>query len=488
MDIVGGYRLVRKLGEGERAEIYLGHAGEGASTDAVRTAAVKVYRPTTSAESIDIEIEALARASSRHLLSLRDLAIAPNSIPSVVLPRLGGSLARLIEQRQSIEAGEVVTALAPIATAVLELHRVGVVHGRIQLSTVLLDPSGAPVLACFGRARMIGAFPFEGSGSSLTPAQLDGSPDAVGDVVRLAKMTRGLLERVSAPSRATTDLLGWLDETDPGADIRGYTAEVAERLFDLAPAVPLRTSARGSELSSSGIPLRTSPPEATHPLESDAAAPASRILGVHVPEWVGEVLVGSRAADFILRSRRHSRDRLKHALAPVRRKVWIVGGAGVVAVVIAFVIIPTAEGSTSANEPAVSHAPATPSPNPRPTGEQPPEKQPMEERIASDDPVIAGKALLAQRETCLSKGSVICLDGVDQKDSASMDADVALIGRVQDGDDVLPGEPLVDAELRLIQRLGDSAILGITMDNEKPASLLIVKSEAGWRIRDLILN
>ena len=105
--------------------------------------------------------------------------------------------------------------------------------------------------------------------------------------------------------------------------------------------------------------------------------------------------------------------------------------------------------------------------------------------------MTAAKALLAARDSCISQRSVICLDRVDQKDSAAMEADVALIRRLQDGASLPKGTELGGVELRLVQQLGASAIIGFTTparDDISPASLLMLKSEVGWRIRDLILG
>lgn len=472
MDVIGGYRLVRKLGEGERAEVFLGHAGPGEQAEGERTAAIKVYRSTTSAQSIDVEIEALARASSRHLLALRDLAMAADGQPSLVLPRLGsGSLARLVETRSSLEAGEVVTAIAPIVAAVGELHRVGVAHGRIQLSAVLLDSSGAPILTGFGNARLIGPFPSAGGGRSLTPAQLEENSSAMGDLTKIAEMAGGLLGRVNGGDGAVVDLLAWLRETDPAADASGFIRELAERLFDLAPALALDPPV--VEVAARGIPHRAVLPGTPHHLDGVESVQRRRLAAIDLPEWADAALGAFLDSDPLTALRA----RIVRALAPVRRPVWIAGGAGLVAVVIAFVVIPGSDGSTAAPGSATSQTPtkrAGPS---------------AEEAGATDDPLVAARALLAARKVCISRRSVICLDDVDQRDSAAMDADVAIIRRLRAGDDP-PSDARGEAELRLVQRLGDSAIIGVPAPDGtgRPASLLLLMGEAGWRIRDLILS
>ena len=59
----------------------------------------------------------------------------------------------------------------------------------------------------------------------------------------------------------------------------------------------------------------------------------------------------------------------------------------------------------------------------------------------------------------------------------------------------LPAEATLDGFTpRLIQQLGDSAIIqliaadGSAMTEKNPAPLLLVRNEAGWRIRDLALG
>ena len=59
-DIIAGYRLIRKLGVGERSEVFLGHAldpGVSPSTGPAGVA-VKVFRPQVESDSIDREIRA----------------------------------------------------------------------------------------------------------------------------------------------------------------------------------------------------------------------------------------------------------------------------------------------------------------------------------------------------------------------------------------------------------------------------------------------
>ncbi len=499
--MVGGYRLVRKLGEGERAEIYLGHAGATDPPEHDRTAAIKLFRRSTSAQSIDIEIEALARASCRHLLELRDLATAADGRPCLILPRLGagslgagslgvGSLARLIARRTGIEIGEAVTALAPIVSAIGELHRVGVAHGGIRLSSVLFDRTGAPVVAQFGRASIIGEFPGREGARSLTPAQLADEPRVLEDLAGLSSMVRHVLDHIETSSGAAQvgDLRQWLDASNAGERPESFSQELADRLFDLAPALPIRLENPAAQRERAQIPPRAVLPSGTPAGGGDPALPLRGwFSALHLPGWIEQAISSSVDSHPFAALR----VRIARTLAPVRRPVWIVGAAGLAALVVALTVLPSSHSARSGARPGVGLG-ALPTVSPAPTPSSPTAVADAR-AIVGDDPVAAAASLIAARGLCLQDRSVLCLGGVDQADSASMEADSHLIRQVQRGEELPVGALLPGVQLRLVQRFGDSAIIQILLPGAgasptHPASLLIVKGETGWRIRDLTLS
>ncbi|MCY7326478.1 MAG: protein kinase [Microbacteriaceae bacterium] len=299
-----GYRLVRRLGSGRRADVFLGHLplgsaavgnapignvavgnvavgdvaignvaignapignaplGEvasppgGGGTEQGATAAIKLYRSGTDRSGIDAEIGALARASSPHLVRLADLATAQDGLPVLVLGLLRSqSLAHLLASRGRIESGEAVTILAPIAAAVAELHRVGVAHGGVTAGSVLFDELGTPALASFGRARIIGEEPAGTSASSLSPAELAASAPALRDLADLAALASAVLE--STPESAGRTLaLSFLRSADPSRAPEQFAADIASVLFDSAPATPVLLGVAPRRLSSQPGALR----------------------------------------------------------------------------------------------------------------------------------------------------------------------------------------------------------------------------------------
>ena len=157
MDELGGYRLVRMLGSGRRADVFLGRPLSDAAGDAV---AIKRFRPGIDPSDIGREVEALGRMSSRHVVKLLDLTRDAGGQQALILERHGPSgLAAMLRSQPALTDGEAVTALAPIVGAVGELHRVGVAHGAIGAGAVYFDAVGAPVLMRFGSCELVGEIP-----------------------------------------------------------------------------------------------------------------------------------------------------------------------------------------------------------------------------------------------------------------------------------------------------------------------------------------
>jgi hypothetical protein len=121
---------------------------------------------------------------------------------------------------------------------------------------------------------------------------------------------------------------------------------------------------------------------------------------------------------------------------------------------------------------------------------------------AGDDPVEATALLLAVRARCLTGGERSCFEQTDQADSAIAADDLVRLNAARPADDAGPGDAgSGDASaadrfnraaftLALVERTGDSALVEITprpgsdeAAQTKPASVLVIKGEAGWRLR-----
>jgi hypothetical protein len=81
--------------------------------------------------------------------------------------------------------------------------------------------------------------------------------------------------------------------------------------------------------------------------------------------------------------------------------------------------------------------------------------------------------------------AVLCLDDVVQAGSAASDDDIALIRSVQGGGEY--PDAIADGDPVLVERLGDSALLDLPVGSD-PASILLLRTTNGWRIRQYLSN
>lgn len=466
-DSIGGYRLLRRLGEGPRAEVWLGHPERSESRQG--PVAIKMFRPGVPASGIALEAETLSRAAGPHCGELLDLATAAGGAPALIMDRYaGGSAGRLAACRSAITAGEAITLLAPLATTVSRLHEVGVVHGGVRLDAVMFDAAGAPRLCCFGRARLIEP--------NLPEAGLSQEPGVLADLEHLATLAGSVLTLVPGPG--ASELRAWLDAADATRQPIGWIAELGERLFDLAEPEPIDL-ARGLDAPSdalpSRIPGRLVAVTTARPADDRGSSTASR-RGRHGtvrqdqvrPEWLGKVL--PEAAERPL-------SRLLAGLSVVRPRFWMAAGVVGVAVIVAALIVPSGPSDAS----------GTPDASPTPTADEP--IAASDGPVSGDDPALALAVLLEERGRCLRDLSMLCLDAVDQAGSQALEADRAMLADVQSGAELPAFPAVVPGSAEVTERLGDSAIVAVALsrpgsDEDEPASVLLMKGESGWRIRD----
>ncbi len=426
--------------------------------------------------------------------------MAPDGLPSLMLKRLSSRSLESLLAAGPLPAGEAVTVLAPLALALAELHRVGVTHGGIRPSAVLFDAEGAPVLARFGSAGVLGELPSPDA-AGLPAARLAAEPGVASDLRRFAAVCRATLGDAAAGLDGV--LRGEESDAAVAADPQAWLQELADRLFGLAdpepvrfvreslpgqpapdgrPALPARIA--GAPITGArvtGAPMTGAESVADEP--APFASPLREALALlHLPDSLRESVIGPLADRLspLLESGPLAtlRPRLHRALRSVRRPVWIVAGVVALAVVAAMATMPGGSSEAGAPEPVLT-----------PVAEEPPATaapQAADSAIGGDDPLAAAGALLATRAACLGASSILCLGGADQPGSAASEADAYRIRIAQEGGIRSPEPSLTGAEAVLVDRLGDSALLSLDRAGVTVASLLLVRTERGWRIRDLV--
>ena len=505
-----GYRLVRRIASGDRADVYLAAAGAaeplepavefapgGAqSADAAAAAPVlvvlRVYDADVPEASIACEIDAMSADASGTLPALHDVATLDDGRCCVVVERIGGvSLARVLAER-TIAAGEAVTILAPIVVAVDELARGGFVHAGLAANDVLLDDAGRPRLVGLGSLQRLPAHGAERIA-----------------MVRLAhERLADLLEDVTA----AVVPVGALDEAveliRARLAVRPFVpceADLERRLFAAAAPEPIR----GIEVRPRPrrLPARLAPPVAAEEAH-DVVSPPGRGIGViggglrrmlalaQAPDEVVEQVAGAADVDLLAQVQR----RIGAVVRGRGRSLTfgaLIGGA---ALVVMLTLVPPMTAD-DVRRPSADSSAATLRPEDMPdapttgAGAAPdaavadatetPEPHDAAAIARADDPVAAAIVLLERRAGCFEVLDLDCIGTVVQPGSAIEAADLNAIAAARDGAEP-PSTRFDPATIELAAEMGGAVLVRAeTTPGREPASLLMVRGEAGWRLREL---
>jgi serine/threonine-protein kinase len=230
------YRLVREIGRGATATVYL------ARDEALDLhVALKVLHPQLAGAR---QSEALARffkgarlaAGVRHpgVVAIYDVDETARALAMEWIP--GGTLrTRLRARPAGLDAAEIAETARRLLATLAFIHARGIVHGDIKPSNLLVREPGDPVLADFGAAALIGAGGESGGGTPLylAPEQLRGAPRA--PTTDLYAAGAVLFEMAAGrPLRSHADLLRGNPTDALSSDAR---ALLAARVSDLTPLI-----------------------------------------------------------------------------------------------------------------------------------------------------------------------------------------------------------------------------------------------------------
>ncbi|WP_286343734.1 hypothetical protein [Frondihabitans sucicola] len=378
-----------------------------------------------------------------------------------------------------ITAGESVTLLVPILLALLHVERRRLdprlaLTCAIGLDDILFDERGAAVVT---GVRLV---PAEGHGS--TPTATAVARRVVGEV--LAKTVGG----GSAARAHLTALCGRDAEID----------ELLEVLFELDEPAPLEAPLEA--------PLGDVDDQPHRPVPEAAAAhlrpgPSPDLLDGLVP-W----LAPARAAAGRLVSSSPRAAAAVRSLREVRARVWATAGILTVSGIVGLTVLtgPEASGEGDA-APAVAPSPgqtseaaSLPQPTPSPSPGSPPKSSPTGDvrgesvpsalpthdtasLLTGDDADAAAAELLQLRAACLAALDRSCLEAVEQPGSPVLALDLAAIDDPARLDE-RPVDLRIDA---VVNRLGGAVLYRARGPDDEPASVLVTRTEAGWRLRTI---
>ncbi|WP_182111375.1 protein kinase [Actinotalea sp. JY-7876] len=240
-----GLRLAGPLGAGASGARWsaVPLAG-GPLGDVRRVVTLVVTRSATHTARLHERATALAAVRHPHVATVSGALVLPDGRLAVLHDAVAGhDLATLLAARPGWRAGEVVTALVPLADALAALHERGLTHGDVAPANVVVE-DGRPVLVDL----VLGDDPFEGGTVGYAAPERSRGATPAGDVHALGRLGIALLGppdppdargRVGDPARtAVRDVLRRAG--DPVAEARPTAAELAALLFAACPPEPIR--------------------------------------------------------------------------------------------------------------------------------------------------------------------------------------------------------------------------------------------------------
>lgn len=213
-DCIDGHTLVRLLGGGSRAEVWMADAPSG-------TVALKLARAPWDRPRLRKEALLLQRCARPGLVAVVNQEPSGRWFSMPLLP--GPTIA---EWSGGAGHGHRLAALCEVAAAVAALHEQGIFHGDLKPSNVLMDGQQHAVLLDLGLASEPPAAAragFHGTLGWASPEQLAGrAPDAASDVYGLGRLAWRVLGcgETGRPGRSAVAACGVGWEVPPEPRLR----------------------------------------------------------------------------------------------------------------------------------------------------------------------------------------------------------------------------------------------------------------------------
>ncbi len=152
---LGGYRLVRRLGSGAMADVYLAE-----QESLGRQVAVKVLRPETlrhpsAVQRFSQEARAAAALVHGNIVQIHEVACIDGIYFLAEEYVAGPTLKAWLASRGPLDARQSLAVLAHVGSALARSAEQGVVHRDIKPENLLVTPSGEVKVADFGLARVL---------------------------------------------------------------------------------------------------------------------------------------------------------------------------------------------------------------------------------------------------------------------------------------------------------------------------------------------
>jgi len=235
---VGAYRLLRRIGAGGMAEVWLAERTEGGFQ---QRAAVKIVRDTqgTLHERFAAEREILASLTHTGIARLYDGGVQSDGCAYMIMEYVEGEHLVAYVQARSLPLTERLALFLQVCDAVAYAHTRLVVHRDIKPANILVTADGQVKLLDFGIAKLVDAEPARDVTGTLHMSPAYAAPEQLGGGYV------GTATDVYALGVTLFELLiGRLPWSDDGAAL----ATAVKRLMDASIPPPSRMAAAGSAI------------------------------------------------------------------------------------------------------------------------------------------------------------------------------------------------------------------------------------------------
>jgi serine/threonine-protein kinase len=152
--LVGGrYRVVRKIGGGGMADVYLCEDLTLGRRVAIKVLLQRLLNDPTFVERFRREAKAAAGLNSANVVGVYDWGELDDAYYIVMEYVEGETLKDLVRRKGRLGGAEAVRIALQLLTAVAYAHRRGIIHRDIKPQNVMLDHDGNVKVTDFGIAR-----------------------------------------------------------------------------------------------------------------------------------------------------------------------------------------------------------------------------------------------------------------------------------------------------------------------------------------------
>ena len=240
---IGAYRLLRRLGAGGTAEVWLAERTEGGFQ---QRAAVKIIRDAQGSMRgrFAIEREILASLTHPNIARLYDGGVEPDGCAYMIMEYVEGQHLGAYAAAQSLSLDDRLALFLQICDAVAYAHTRLVVHRDIKPSNILVTSEGRVKLLDFGIAKLLGAESAQDATRTLHLSPAYAAPE---------QLTGGYISTVTDVYALGVTLFELLTGRLPWSGDTTSLATALKRLLDDETPSASRTTGRASPVSTKSL-------------------------------------------------------------------------------------------------------------------------------------------------------------------------------------------------------------------------------------------